>query len=52
MSLLFRRRVMRTGKIFATVLYMDGTLIIHEDPARRDSNITLHGAVVKEYNPS
>lgn len=35
----------------ATVLYADGTLIINESPTDRDSNIALHGAVVKEYEP-
>ena len=32
-----------------TVLYNDGTLIINEKSTDRNANITLHGAVSKEY---
>ena len=35
----------------STVLYNDGTLIINENSTNRNSNITTHGAVVKEYEP-
>ena len=33
----------------STVLYNDGTLIINEPTANRETNISAHGAVVQEY---
>lgn len=35
----------------STTLFTDGTLIINEKLEDRDSNISKHGAVVKEYEP-
>ena len=35
----------------STVLYTDGTFIINEKGSDRESNIALHGEVVKEYEP-
>ena len=34
----------------STVLYNDGTLIINENASNRNSNITIHGSVTKEYD--
>lgn len=45
--------VTRTIEVLGTmtVLYTDGTLIINESSADRQSNITKHGAVDTEYEP-
>ena len=43
--------MVQRNKLFDTILYTDGTLIICEDPAHHDANVAAHGAVVKKYNP-